>query len=441
VQTVEAPVLPCLGCGSPLAVDPTAAQARCPGCGATTAVPEVLRQRATDYRRSLETERKRIADARAPVQFEKIGLYFGIPMGIVIGGHIVATMFLDAEYADVEQYAFIGGLVLVGIAFFVWIAVTIARGARAEKPPPPVVVEAFVGSVPSPCSTCGGQVQFVVEQPNARCPYCGAAVYPTQAVQTALLGIAAERADLEVARRARAIARDLALSFDGGAVATAMSYVRWISFMTGPAILVGLGVTFLVQGGIPDVTRLGEADGLSLVGAALATIGGLALAVVVLVFVLVRVFSRASVMRRTVAQVGAAHGGRVGAGVRPLLDWLDAHWAADLTGDVFSVEASGGGTRITRASAALTFAGRPAFLVAAHAPHYKRVDLFFSQHRRRPVGAGQMTPAAQEIRSAGYGVVVSNGGVQLTHLDSDPRAYGPQTVAWLLERAAHVAAG
>ena len=433
MQTVEAPILACRGCGSPLAVDPTSAEARCPACGAATAVPPALRQRATDYRRALDTERNRIAGARAPVQFEKIGLFFGIPMAIVIGGHIVAGMFLDAEYADVEQYAFIGGLVLIGIAFFAWIGIAFARAARApDKPPPAIVVEAFAGTVPSPCSTCGGQVQFVVDQPNARCPYCGATVYPTHAVQASLLGIAAEKADLEVARSARRIARDLALSFDAGALTTAMGYVRWLGFAATPLILIGVGVFMIATEGV--------ADGVGIVGLALAGIGGFGLAVLVLVFVLIRLFTRPFQMRRAIGQVASANGGRAGAGVRPLLDWLDAHWAADVTGDVLSVEASGGGTKIVRASTPVTFAGRPAFLVAAHAPHYKRVDLFFAQHRRRPVGAGQGTQAAQEIRNAGYGVVVSNGGVQMTHLDSDPRSYSPQTVAWLLERAAMVAA-
>jgi predicted RNA-binding Zn-ribbon protein involved in translation (DUF1610 family) len=445
VQTVEAPVLPCRGCGSPLGVDPTAAEARCPACGATTAVPQLLRQRAVDYRRTLETERGRIAGARSGVEFEKIGLYFGIPMGIVVGGHIVSTMFLDEDYKDIELYAFIGALVLVGIAFFAWIAVTIVRaGKAAEKEPPPVVVEAFAGTVPSPCSTCGGQVQFTVEQQNARCPYCGATVYPTQAVQASLLGIVAEKADLEVARAARRIARDLALSFDAGPIALAMSYLRWLGFMLAPAIMAVVGIAMLAEGGLPDFGKLGNADAMSIVGLALAGIGGTLLAIIVLVFVLVRAFSRKYVMRRAVAQIAATQGGasgRVGAGVRPLLDWLDAHWAADLTGDVFNTANSEGGTPITRASAPLTVAGRPAFLVAAHAPNFRRVDLFFSQHRRRPVGAGQGTQAAHEIRGTGYGVVVSNGGVQLTLLDSDPQRYTPQTVAWLFERAALVAAG
>lgn len=442
MQTVEAPVLPCRGCGSPLAVDPTAAEARCPACGQTTAVPPVLRQRAMDYRRTLETERGRIAQARSPVEFEKIGLYFGIPMGIVVGGHVVATMFLDEEYKEIELFAFIGGLVLIGIVFFAWIAITIARaGKAAEKEPPPVVVEAFVGTVASPCSTCGGQVQFTVEQQSTRCPYCGATVYPTQAVQASLLGIAAEKADLEVARATRKIARDLALSFDAGPITIAMSYLRWLGFMLGPAIVAGVGVALLAQGGFPDLGRLGDADAMGVVGLVLAGLGGTALAIVVLVFVLVRTFSRKYAMRRAVAQIAAAHGGRVGTGVRPLLDWLDAHWAADVTGDVLNTANSEGGTPVARASTPLTVAGRPAFLVAAHAPSFKRVDLFFSQHRRRPAGAGQYTQAAQEIRGAGWGVVVSNGGVWLTLLDSDPQRYTSQTVAWLFERAAAVAAG
>jgi hypothetical protein len=52
---------------------------------------------------------------------------------------------------------------------------------------------------------------------------------------------------------------------------------------------------------------------------------------------------------------------------------------------------------------------------------------------------GHASPAAAEVRNAGYAVMVGNGGVHLIVLDSDPRAFAPATVPWLLERAAQVA--
>ena len=71
-------------------------------------------------------------------------------------------------------------------------------------------------------------------------------------------------------------------------------------------------------------------------------------------------------------------------------------------------------------------------------PHEARRPLLLRPppppRRRRPGD-----PAAHEIRGGNYGVIVSNGGVHLTHPDSDPRAIQPATVAWLLERAAAVA--
>jgi predicted RNA-binding Zn-ribbon protein involved in translation (DUF1610 family) len=441
MQTMEARALPCRGCGAPLAIDPTVAEARCPACGATTQVPNLLRERAQDYSRNLEQERGRIRQARSGVGMDRIGLLLGIPLGIVIGGHVVATMVIDEEYRDVELYAFYGGIGLVLLIFFVGLAISITRQERAaSKPAPPVVVEAFVGTVPSPCSQCGGQVQFTVEQQSARCPYCGNTVYPTRAVQQSLLGIAAERADLEVARANRRTARDLAISFDAGVVSEAMSLLRWLGFLMMPAIFVFVGVGLLTAFGLPDVTRLDSADPGSLIAAGFVTVGGLIGAIVVLAFVLIRVLSRAAVIKRTMRHVAAAFGGRAARGVRAAFDWLDAHWAADVTGDTFSVEASGGGTRIVRWSTPVTFANRPGFVVAAHAPHFKRVDLFFAQHRRRVTGDGLGTPAAHELRSAGWVVVTSNGGVQLTRLDSDPRGFAVPIVGWALERAAAVAA-
>jgi DNA-directed RNA polymerase subunit RPC12/RpoP len=437
-QAPEAPRLPCRGCGAPLAVDPTAPSARCPACAATTPIPDDLRLRAIAYARTLETERRRMAGARSSIQFEKIGLYFGPPGALLIGGHIVASMFLDREAMEYEPSIFVGGLVLLGLAFFAYIAVTVRREIKnANAPPPPVVVEAFVGSVGSLCSSCGGKVQFTIEQPSARCPFCSAAVYPTQADQAALLAIAAERADLEVARATRATARSLALSFDGGAMAAVTSWTRWLSFLLAPGIFLVIGCSLLFQNGLPDFERL---DMIATIGAGIAGFGLLLLALFALVFFLVRAFSRPVAIRRTLVQVSGTLGGTLAGGLRPAYDWLDAHWAADVTGDVFSAANSDGGARIVRSSLSFSYSGRPAYLVVAHAPHMKRVDLFFSAHRRRAPEYGQSIPAAHEIRSAGYGVIVSNGGVQLTHPDSDPRAFQPATVTWLLQRAAAVAA-
>ncbi|HEY8089509.1 MAG TPA: hypothetical protein VIF09_16725 [Polyangiaceae bacterium] len=436
--TMEAPLLPCRGCGGPLAVDPSSPTARCPACGAVSPVPDLLRQRAVAFARQLETERGRIRSARSTLELDKVGLYFGPPGALIVGGHIVASMFLDKEDMEWEPYAFTGGLVLLGVAFFIYIAVMVRRSFKeAENPPPPPPVEAFAGKVASKCAACGGAVDFTVENPNARCPFCGTTVYPTATDQAALLALAYERSDLEVARATRSTARSLALSFDGGAMAAVTSWTRWITFLVAPAIFLFIGCTFLFQDGLPDLDRMGA---MQLVGVVLAGIGVLLLAIWVLVFVLVRALSRPRQIRRALEQVRAQLGGNVAGGLRPAYDWLDAHWAADVTGDTFSATASETGSRIVRSSLAFTHAGRPAFLVVAHAPHMKRVDLFFSAHRRRPAGAGQMSPAAHEIRGSNYGVIVSNGGVHLSHPDSDPRAIQPATVAWLLERAAAVAA-
>jgi hypothetical protein len=435
--TLEAPLLPCRACGGPLAVDPSSPTARCPACGAVSPVPDLLRQRAVAFARQLETERGRIRSARSTLEFDKVGLYFGPPGALIIGGHIVASMFLDKEDMQWEPYAFTGGLVLLGVAFFIYIAVMVRRSMKeADNPPPPAPVEAFTGKVASKCAACGGAVDFTVENPNARCPFCGTTVYPTATDQAALLALAYERSDLEVARATRSTARSLALSFDGGAMAAVTSWTRWITFLGAPAIFLVIGCSLAFQNGIPDPDRM---DTMAVVGLVIAGIGVFLLAVWVLVFVLVRALSRPRQIRRALGQVRAQLGGNVAGGLRPAYDWLDSHWAADVTGDVFSAANSDTGSRIVRSSLAFTYAGRPAFLVVAHAPHMKRVDLFFSAHRRRPAGSGQATPAAHEIRGGNYGVIVSNGGVHLTHPDSDPRAIQPATIGWLLERAAAVA--
>jgi LSD1 subclass zinc finger protein len=445
--SVEAPVLPCRGCGAPLAVDPVAAEARCARCHAVTPVPEPLRQRAREYQRSLGAERGRVVAARGsgPDAFAKIGKYFGPPLAVLIAGQVVGQMVAGEEYSSIVTGAFVGGMVILGIAFAVWLgfamrkemrdddpAAAPAPGATPAPPPPPM----FQGSVQGTCSTCGGQVTFVIEQPSTRCPFCGATVYAPAATQQALLGMAAQGADLEVGRASRVHARELAATFEGGLVEGVFSWMRWLKFVLPPVLFLFIGGTLVFQNGMPD---LGAPDLVTTMGLVLMGAGVFVGACIALIVWLVSRFSRANAVRRAVDAIAAAVQGQVQRGVKPVFDWLDASWAAAVPQEVLSVANSDEGQPIVRSSVAFTFAGRPALLVVAHAPHVKRTDLFFAQHKRRTPDQGQNTMPAHEVRGAGYALLVSTGGVHMCRLDSDPRGFAPPTVQWLLERGAQVA--
>jgi DNA-directed RNA polymerase subunit RPC12/RpoP len=454
----EAPILPCRACGAPLAVDPEAVEALCGACRAVTPVPAQVRERARAYRASLSVERSRVEDARRSNfdAFAKLGKYFGPPLALVVGGHVVATMTLDESYRSYELGAFAGAMGLLGIAFFVWLVGAVRADLRggdvpqgqAARAPMPV----FQGSTVGTCSTCGGQVTFVIEQPNARCPYCGATVFATPAVQHALLAVAAERADLEIGRASRAALRDLAASFDSGVFDRAMTWIRWAGLAAVPVLLMVVGAALVLHDGIPDPDAL---DALAIVGLVLLGGGAVVLAGIVGIVWLVRSLSRVHAIRRTLVSVAATGGlapqrpasvsfeggtrSSLALGVRPVFDWLDAHWAAPVPPEVLSVARSDDGDPVRRISVPLAFAGRPALLVVAHAPHVRRMDLFFALHKRRGPEVGHVTRAAQEIRGAGYAVLVTNGGTHVMQLDSDPRAFAPHVVTWLLERAGQVA--
>jgi predicted RNA-binding Zn-ribbon protein involved in translation (DUF1610 family) len=441
--STEAPVLPCRGCGAPLAVDPETADASCGACRTVTPVPDALRERARAYRRSIGAERGRVERARRSSKdaFAKMGLYFGPPLALVIIGHIVATMVIDPSYQQEEMFAFYGGLGLVGVVYFAWLVVTVRADNREDDPTPAMLAAAattpiFEGSIAGTCSSCGGEVTFVIEQANARCPYCGATVFPTPAAQQALLALAAEKSDLEVGRASRAHLRSLAMTFDGGVLEGAMSSLRWVGWLTMPVVLVVGGVALTLRAGLPDFTAL---DALDIVGLVLTGGGVLLVAAVVGIAWLVRRLSRLHAIRRTLQAIATSAGARVAPGVKPVFDWLDAHWAAAVPDEVLSVASSDDGDKVRRFSVAMTFAGRPALLAVAHAPHWRRTDLFFALHGRRDPARGQSTRATAEARNAGYAVMVSNGGAHLIMLDSDPRAFAPATVTWLLERAAQVA--
>jgi DNA-directed RNA polymerase subunit RPC12/RpoP len=372
--------------------------------------------------------------------FAKLGKYFGPPLTVIVVAHVVATMVIDESYETYEAWAFGGAMGLLGVAFAAWLVAAVRADMRGDDapvgtpaPPPPV----FEGSTAGTCSTCGGQVAFVVEQPSARCPYCGATVFPTPAVQQTLLALAAERADLEIGRASRAVARNLAASFDAGVFDRAMSSLRWAGLLATPVLLIGVGVALVLRNGLDDLFV--APDGLTVVGLALVGGGLVVLAGAVGVVWLVRRLSRSHAIRRTLLAVAA--GGRAGVapGVRPLFDWLDAHWAAPVPDDVLTVARGDDGDPVRRLSVALVFAGRPALLVVAHSPHVRRMDLFFALHKRRGPELGHVTRAAQEMRGAGYAVLVTTGGVHVLGQDSDPRAFTPQAVTWLLERAVQVA--
>jgi hypothetical protein len=393
------------------------------------------------YRQSLGAERGKVEHARRSTTdtFAKLGKYFGPPLAVIIAGHIVATMVIDASYQEYETWAFGGAMGLLGLAFFAWLGFGIRKEFRAAEAPetlpaaPPVVFEGNVGGT---CSTCGGKVSFVVEQPNARCPYCGATVFPTPEAQQALLAIAAERADLEIGRASRAQVRSMAATFDGGVFDKTMSSVRWLGLVSMPVVFVGIGMVLLFRDGLPDP---GALDALDVVGLVLAGAGVLLLGAIVGIVLLVRRLSRPYAIRRALLAVGATAGGQVVPGVRPVIDWLDANWAAPVPDDVLNLARSDDGDPIRRLSLAFTFAGRPALLAVAHASHVRRTDVFFALHKRRAPQQGQVIPAAYEVRSAGWALLVTNGGVHIIVLDSDPRAFAPQTVTWLLQRAVQVA--
>ena len=142
--STEAPVLPCRGCGAPLAVDPETADASCGACRTVTRVPDALRERARAYRRSIGAERGRVERARRTSKdaFAKMGVYFGPPLALVIIGHIVATMLIDESYQQEEMFAFYGGLGLVGVVYFAWLVVTIRADNRGDDPTPAMVAAA-----------------------------------------------------------------------------------------------------------------------------------------------------------------------------------------------------------------------------------------------------------------------------------------------------------
>jgi hypothetical protein len=454
--SVEAPVLPCRGCGAPLGVDPVAAEAHCPRCRAVTPVPEALRQRAREYQRSLGAERRRVEAARGsgPDAFAKIGKYFGPPLALLIAGQVVGQMVAGEEYSSTVTGAFIGGMVLLGIVFFGWLALAMRKemrdddapssrgpaaggapgvGAAAQAQPPPPM---FQGSVQGTCSTCGGQVTFVVEQPSSRCPFCGAIVYAPPAAQQALLAMAQQGADLEVGRASRAHAREMAATFDAGMVENVFSWMRWLKFVLPPAIFIFLGATFAFQNGVPD---LGAPDLMTIIGLVFIGAGVFLIACFALVLWLIARFSRARAVRRAVEAIAAAVQGRVQPGVQPVFEWLDAHWAAPVPNEVLSVARSDEGQPIVRSSVAFAFAGQPALLVVAHAPHVQRADVFLAKYKRRTPDQGQNTMPAHEVRGSGYALLVSTGGIHMCRLDSDPRTFPPPTVHWLLERGAQVA--
>ena len=89
-------------------------------------------------------------------------------------------------------------------------------------------------------------------------------------------------------------------------------------------------------------------------------------AVVVGIAWLIRRLSRLHAIRRTLEAIAASAGGRVVPGVKPVFDWLDAHWAAEVPAEVLSVASSDDGDKVRRFSVAMTFAGRPALLAIAH---------------------------------------------------------------------------
>ena len=436
---LEAETLPCPACGVPLAVDPSAAEAKCRHCRTVSQVPPAVRDRARAHNRKLAQEASQISFAQRFARgdgIDKIASGFvGVTVVLSVGFGVVQTiaspMRLDGDERLALRGACLLALLLAKAVFALLTYRSITRG-DAGGAEGAVVLPSFAGGVAGTCGSCGGGVTFTVGQGGARCPYCSQTVMAGPGHQAALHAIAAEQADLASAKASRSIQRGFAGAQTGWNVFRfVMGGLRWLLM---PVILIIVGAS--LAGG-------GNAD-LEMVGGILIAAGALMIAVVVGAAVLLRRFSRAQKLRRVVtAFARARHGRLLGPTALPIIDWLDRYWAAPVDEGVVTSAASDMGEGIVRWGASFAWDGRPALVVVAHAPHVKRVDLFLSAHRRRgpEVAHVMVSPVVAELRAAGFEPALSNGGISLTHRDSDPDALAPARLDHVLSRAATLLGG
>lgn len=319
-------------------------------------------------------------------------------------------------------------VVFLVLAIGVFLVVVLRGGGKSE---PAVVVPPLEGAVFGTCGHCGAPVRFATGGAYVHCNHCRQAVVPDAAHQAAIQAIAAQQADLEQARASRTHQRGFAASDMGmwRIFDVVMFGVRWLM---GPVILIVVGSSLA-----GDPVTAG-------VGSLLVAAGGVGLGAVALVVLVLRRVSRESALRRALATLARTLRGRpLGPGALPVLAWLDRHWAASVEQQLLTTEASHDGKRIARSSLELCLDGRPALVVAAHAPHVRRIDLFLAAHRRRgPAAATALgSHAAGAIRALGFEPRLDDGGAHLVRTDSDPALLAPDRVSHALGWAAQLLEG
>lgn len=446
-MSAEAPMLPCSRCGVALRVDPEAASARCKHCSAVTQVPPAVREQARAYRVALEAELRRMGFAAAFAKGLENGavgrlsrvytIVVCVLAGLLTIGQMAPAFGLDDDIGPISLGVFIGGLVLSMLVFFVSLKGAIRREMLAGAEPPPAAIEGDLAAarVSSACSSCGGSVPFGMGEAQARCPYCGAQVFPTAEVRGRLTELAAFHADLEQGRAMRAHTR----SFVGGAVNRGFEVVIWITrriVLFVPLIAgVAIGQALLDA---PAPTRRGRGSAAELdetIGIGLIAGGALLSAVLLAGSVLIGNLKKRTPRRAALERLAQRYGSRVREdGTVAALDWLDAHWAAETPEGSLVFHNSDDGKSVDRLAAAIHHRGAAVLLVFADAPHVRRFDVFAAGHDRAR-SARAPAPAAAELEGAGLRVTISPAGVHLWFPASDPRFCEPSAAAWMLDRA------
>ena len=449
-MNAEAPVLPCARCGVALRVDPEAARAQCKHCGAVTAIPPDVREKARAYRVAIEAELRRMGFAAAfaeGLESGAVGRLMRVYMivifvlaGVLTAGQMAPAFGRNEGLKLASVGVFVGGLVLTMAVFFLSLKGAIKKEMLDGAEPPPAAITADMASarVTSACSSCGGAVPFRMGEAQARCPYCGAAVLPTAEVRARIAEMAAFHADLEQGRAGRAHTR----SFVQGAFNRGLKVVFWIvrRMMLFFPLIVGvvIGQTFLDQ---PAPTRHGRGDPnaevIKMIG-----VGAMAGGVIMTALLLGGSLVIGNLLKRTprraaLERLARRYGSRVREdGTVAALDWLDANWAAETPEGSLVFHNSDDGKSVERILAAVHHRGAPVLLMFAHAPHVRRFDVFVAGHDRSRAERPSSAAAVAELRSAGLQVTVAPAGIHLSLPAADPRFCEPSAAAWMLDRAA-----
>lgn len=398
-----APAVPCVSCGAPLPVDPTAHTVWCPSCRRWNPVPNEVRARAYEHIRATEAlsaeqaaqyaqaEAHRVAARKSQGQGRFLLLHaavmgasgvFGVAVYVVVGAvGVLGSLSEEYEPWAVVLIAFAGGTALllgigvIGGGGYALYRLFTRHERMAKKRRSDEWFGGEQGSAGAVCGECGAPVAFRLGEMAVTCGFCRTVVVATEKHARRLISVALGQA--QVARLTQAKAERLKIKAELTQRRRQMAYTAYMA--VGSLALVALPVLLALYVWRTLTPSIEEA----------------------------------------MVALAARLRGEFGAGNDPAYEWLDVYWIGDTPTPLRDT-----GPFQSRWSVEAVFHDRPVLISATTSwsdLSAKRLVLLLARPREREKRRLEHSEAAARVRARGFELIADYAGVGFERMNVPQR--------------------